>query len=126
VQRAGLRDRVERGIHDGAAHAPGDHVVLPPADVRPLDRARPELRIEVARKGVERFVIMVVGVERTRIGGRAYPRRNEYPRAASGRQRGGTCVAPYSGNALPNAGPRMHARRSLPRRPPSRPRARPA
>ena len=41
-QRAGLGDRVERGVDDGAAHAPADHVVLAASDVGPLDDARPE------------------------------------------------------------------------------------
>ena len=63
VHRAGLRDRVERRVHDRVAHLATDHVVPPAVDLGPLHAARPELRVEVAGEGVERLVVVVVGVE---------------------------------------------------------------
>src|SRR4029078_11891317 len=63
VHRAGFGDGIERGIDDGVAHAPADHVVLAAVDLAPLHATRPERRIEVAGKGVERLVVVVVGIE---------------------------------------------------------------
>ena len=63
VHRAGLGDRVEGRVDDRAAHLPADHVVLAPVDLGPLHAARAELRVEVAGEGVERLVVVVVGVE---------------------------------------------------------------
>ena len=63
VHRAGLGDRVERRVHDRVAHLPADDVVLAAVDLGPLHAARPELRVEVAGEGVERLVVVVVGVE---------------------------------------------------------------
>ena len=62
-ERAGLGDRVEGGVHHGPADLAADHVVLAPVDLGPLDDAGPELRVEVAGEGVERLVVVVVGVE---------------------------------------------------------------
>ena len=64
VQRAGLGDRGERRVHHGVAHAPADDVVLAAVDLAPLHGARPEPRVEVPGEGVERLVVVVVGVER--------------------------------------------------------------
>ena len=44
---------------DLAAH----DVVAAAVDLGPLDAAGPELRVEVAGEGVERLVVVVVGVE---------------------------------------------------------------
>ena len=63
VQAARLRDRVERGVGDGAADAPADHVVLPAVDRGPLHAARPEGGVEVAGERVLGLVVVVVGVE---------------------------------------------------------------
>jgi hypothetical protein len=64
VHRPGLGDRVEGRVHDGPAHLTAHDVVPAAADLCPLHAARSELRVEMTRKGVERFVVVVVGVER--------------------------------------------------------------
>ena len=63
MHRAGLGDRVEGRVHHRVAHASADHVVLPAVDLAPLHAAGAELGIEVAGEGVERLVVVVVGVE---------------------------------------------------------------
>ena len=62
-QGAGRRDRVEGGIGHGAADPPTQGVVLAPADVDPLDDPGPVGGVEVAGEGIERLVVVVVGVE---------------------------------------------------------------
>ena len=62
-QRACRRDRVERGVGHGAVDAAAESVVLPAADVDPLDHPGPVLGAEMARKGIQCFVVVVVGVE---------------------------------------------------------------
>ena len=60
---AGRRHRVEGGIGDGAADPAADGVVLAPSDVGPLDDPGSVGRVQVAGEGVERLVVVVVGVE---------------------------------------------------------------
>ena len=64
VHRAGLGDRVERGVDDRVAHDAADDVVLAPVHLAPLHAARLHLRVDVAGERVERLVVVVVGVER--------------------------------------------------------------
>ena len=62
AEAAGLRDRVEGGVGDRPAHLAADHVVLPTLDRGPLHGPGTERRVEVAGEGVERLVVVVVGV----------------------------------------------------------------
>src|SRR5438552_4210257 len=64
VHRARPRNRVEGGIDDGVTHHATDDVVLAPVDLAPLHAPRLHLRVDVPGEGVERFVIVIVGVER--------------------------------------------------------------
>ncbi len=63
VHRAGFGDRVERRVDDRVAHPSADHVVLAAVDLAPLHAATAERGVEVAGEGVERLVVVVVGVE---------------------------------------------------------------
>ena len=62
-QGTGRRDRVEGGIGHGPADLPTQGVVLAPADVDPLDDPGTVGGVEVAGEGIERLVIVIVGVE---------------------------------------------------------------
>ena len=64
VHRAGLGDRIERGVRDRVADAPADDVILPPVDLGPLHATAARLGIDMAGERVERLVVVVVGVER--------------------------------------------------------------
>ena len=67
VHRAGLGDRVEGRVHDRVADPAADHVVLAAVDLAPLHAAAAERGVEVAGEGVERLVVVVVGVEGEKI-----------------------------------------------------------
>ena len=69
---AGLGHRVERRVDDGAADLAADHVVLASVDLGPLDDPGAEGRVEVPGEGVERLVVVVVGVERPVVQGRTH------------------------------------------------------
>ena len=58
------------GLHDRVADLAADHVVLAPVDLAPLHAAAARARVEVAGEGVERLVVVVVGVE-DRVSGRS-------------------------------------------------------
>ena len=73
MHRAGLGDRVERGVHDRVADDAADDVVLAPVDLAPLHAARLHLRVDVAGERVEGLVVVVVGVERGVREGRSPP-----------------------------------------------------
>ena len=61
-QDPGLGHGVERGVGHGAADPAADHVVHAPTDLAPLDAAGPVGGVEVAGEGVERLVVVVVGI----------------------------------------------------------------
>ena len=63
AQHTGLRHRIERGVDHRTADPAADDVVHPPVDLGPLDRARAPLGGQVPAEGVERLVVVVVGVE---------------------------------------------------------------
>ena len=62
-QGAGRGHGVEGGIGDGAADAAADGVVLAASHVDPLDDPGPVGRVQVPGEGVERLVVVVVGVK---------------------------------------------------------------
>ena len=63
VHRSGLGDRAERRVAHRVADLTAEHVVLPAVDLAPLHAPLAEGRVEVAGEGVERLVVVVVGVE---------------------------------------------------------------
>ena len=63
VHRASLRDGIEGRILDGVTDLAAEDVVLPAVDLRPLHAARAHVFRDVSSKGVERFVVVIVGVE---------------------------------------------------------------
>ena len=62
-ERARRGHRVERGVGHGAVDAAADGVVLAASHVGPLDDPGPVGRVQVAGEGVERLVVVVVGVK---------------------------------------------------------------
>ena len=69
VQAPGLDDGVEHRVGDRIVDLPPDDVADPAMDLGDVDGTAPQLRIEVPGEGVERLVVVVVGVERTDIAG---------------------------------------------------------
>ena len=69
VERPRLADRVERRVRDEPVDLAADQEALAPVDRRPLHGALGELGLDVAGEGVERLVVVVVGVERREIDG---------------------------------------------------------
>ena len=63
VERAGLGDRVPRGVGDEAVDLAADEQPLPAVDLRPLHRAARHALLGVAGEGVDRLVVVVVAVE---------------------------------------------------------------
>ena len=66
-ERPRRRDRVEGRVGHRPADSSAQRVVAPAVDLDPLDHPRPQLRVEVAGEGIERFVIVVVRVEDGRV-----------------------------------------------------------
>ena len=67
VHRTSLRDRIESCICNYSADAATDHVILAAIDLAPLHATRLHCLGHVARKRIERFVIVVVCVERLEV-----------------------------------------------------------
>ena len=115
-ERPGRRDRVEGRVGHGPADPAAQRVVAPAVDLDPLDHPRPQLRVEVAGEGIERFVIVVVRVEDGRVDS-VHGQPSASVRNTADSIGCGSAAPPPCGRPPPGRPPRRGPRPIGPRRP---------